>query len=162
MLKNGFWPKTRISPNLEDQFMDNGNMYEDFGVDTPFVGCRHDKPAPSFRVGRDVFASYFVILRQSDNNSHPFWIARAITNMNAKPFKHPNCMLIQYWKPIGTSDHIQDTYDGWNGVRPLQWKIDDCQPPIWERTDSIILAWKLEIRSCTKNPTMRILSCKSV
>jgi hypothetical protein len=95
---------------------------------------------PSFRVGRDVYATYFVILYLGDNDNHPIWIARAITNVNAKLFKHPNHMLIQYWKPIGASDHIQEAYDGWVGERPLQWRIDDSQPPIWEHTDFIYIS----------------------
>jgi hypothetical protein len=47
---------------LEDKFMDDGKLQEEFGVDAPFVGRRHDKPTQSFRVGRDVFTCYFVVL----------------------------------------------------------------------------------------------------
>jgi hypothetical protein len=93
-LKNGLWPRTCIFPTLEDRNMDNGKLQEEFGVDTPFVGHRHNRPPPSFRFGRNVYASYFVVLRPCDNDSHPFWIARAITNVNAEPFEHPNCLLI--------------------------------------------------------------------
>jgi hypothetical protein len=49
-LSNGFWPKTCISPCMEDRFMDNGDLQEEFGVDAPFVDRRHDRPTPSFRV----------------------------------------------------------------------------------------------------------------
>jgi hypothetical protein len=40
--------------------------------------------------------------------------------MNAEPLEHSNYMLIQNWKPMGASDHIQETYDGWDGEKPLQ------------------------------------------
>jgi hypothetical protein len=59
---------------------------------------------------------------------------------------------------MGASNHIQETYNGWDGERPMQWRIDDSQPPVWEHTDSIMSAWKSGIRPCTRNPTMRIPS----
>jgi hypothetical protein len=105
-----------------------------------------------------VYGGYFVIRRRNNNNNRPFWIARAITNVNAEPLEHLNCMLTQYWKPMGAFDHIQEIYNGWDGERPLQWRIDDCQPLVWEHTNSIMLAWKLGIRPRTKNCTMKILS----
>jgi hypothetical protein len=52
--------------------MDHGELREEFGVDAPFVGQRRDRPTPSFRVGRDVYAGYFVILRPSDGDKRPF------------------------------------------------------------------------------------------
>jgi hypothetical protein len=88
-LRNGFWPKTRIFPSAEDKFMDHGELREEFGVDALFVGRRRDRPAPSFRVGRDVYAGYFVILRPSDGDKQPFWITRALTNVDAEPVEHP-------------------------------------------------------------------------
>jgi hypothetical protein len=157
-LRNGFWPKTRISPSAEDKFMDHGELREEFGVDAPFVGRRRDRPAPSFRVGRDVYAGYFVVLRPSDGDKRPFWIARALTNVDAEPVEHPQCILIQYWKPSSSSNHIQETYAGWDGDRSMQWTIEDSQPPVWEHTNSMMSAWKSGIRDGTRNPTMRIPS----
>jgi hypothetical protein len=43
---------------------------------------------------------------------------------------------------MDSSDHIQETYDGWDGRRPLEWRVDDCQPPVWEHTNSIMSTWK--------------------
>jgi hypothetical protein len=103
--------------------MDNGELREEFGVDALFVGRRRDRPAPSFRVGRDVYAGYFLILRPSDDDIRPFWIARALTNVDAEPMEHPHWILIQYWKPSASSDNIQETYDPCNGrlmIRNLQ------------------------------------------
>jgi hypothetical protein len=129
-LKNGFWPKTRISPSAEDRFMDNGELREEFDVDAPFVERRHDRPAPSFKIVRNVYAGYFVVLRPSNGDNQPFWIARALTNVDAKPVEHPHRVLIQYWKPSASPDLIQETYDGWDGKRSMQWRIDDSQPPM--------------------------------
>lgn len=110
--------------------MENGELQEEFGGDTLFVERRHDRPTPSFRVGKDVYAGYFVILHPSDGDNHPFWITKAISDVNAEPVQHPNCILIQYWKPMDASNHIQETYNSWDGERPMQWKIDDSQAPV--------------------------------
>jgi hypothetical protein len=48
--------------------MDHGELREEFGIDAPFVGQRHDRPAPSFRVGQDVYVGYFVVRRPSDGD----------------------------------------------------------------------------------------------
>ena len=74
--------------------MGNGELREEFDIDAPFVGQRRDKPAPSFRVGRDVYASYFIVFFPSNGNIRPFWIVRALTNVDAKPMEHPHCILI--------------------------------------------------------------------
>lgn len=86
--------------------MENGELQEEFGGDTLFVERRHDRPTPSFKVGRDVYVGYFVILRPDNRDNHLFWIARAISDVNVEPIQHPNCILIQYWKPMGASDHL--------------------------------------------------------
>ena len=43
-------------------------------------------------------------LLHSDNQL--FWIARALINVNSKLVEHPNCILIQYWKPTTSSYYI--------------------------------------------------------
>jgi hypothetical protein len=86
--------------------MDNSELQEEFGIDAPFVGCRHDRPVQSFKVGRDVYVGYFVVVHPSDSDNQPFWITRALTNVNVEPVEHPNCILIQYWKPTTSSDYI--------------------------------------------------------
>ena len=99
--------------------MDNDELWEEFGIDASFMGQRRDRLAPLFRVGWDVYASYFIVLRPSDNNIQLFWIARALTNVDAKPMEHLYCIPIQYWKPSASSNHIQETYDGWDGERSM-------------------------------------------
>ena len=114
--------------------------------------------APSFRVGQDVYDGYFIVLCPSNGDKRPFWIARALTNVDAEPVEHPQYILIQYWKPLASSDHIQETYGGWDGDRSMQWRINDSQPPIWEHINSMMSIWKSGIRNGTMNLTMRIPS----
>jgi hypothetical protein len=48
-LQNGFWPSSRFAPTVEDKYMDDGIVREEYAEDAPFVGRRHDRP-PSFCV----------------------------------------------------------------------------------------------------------------
>ena len=41
---------------------DDGIVREEYAEDAPFVGCRRDRPRPSFRVDRAVYARYFVVV----------------------------------------------------------------------------------------------------
>jgi hypothetical protein len=59
-LQNGFWPSSRFNPAIEDEFMDDGTIGEEHAEDAPFVKQRCNRPTPSFRVGCDVFAGYFL------------------------------------------------------------------------------------------------------
>ncbi len=61
-----------ITNEVEDQFLDDGTLHEEFGEDAPFVGHRRDHPAPSFRVGCDVYVDYFVTVRLVDGDLCPF------------------------------------------------------------------------------------------
>ena len=127
-LKNGFWPKLCIFPSAEDKFMDNSELREEFDVNALFLERRHDKPPPLFKVVWNVYVGYFVVLHPSNKDNRPFWIAKTLTNVDAEPMEHPHCILIQYWKPLASSDLIQETYDGWDGKRSMQWRIDGSQP----------------------------------
>ena len=71
-------------------------MQEELGIDALFVGQRYNRLAPLFRIGRDVYVHYFVILRPNDNDNCPFWIARALTNVDAEPIQHLHSVLIHY------------------------------------------------------------------
>jgi hypothetical protein len=52
--------------------MDDGTVREEYAEDAPFVGRRRDRPPPSFRVGRDVYAGYFLAVRSTDGDLRPF------------------------------------------------------------------------------------------
>jgi hypothetical protein len=75
-----FSPSSRFGLDVEDEFMDDGTVREEYAEDAPFVGHRHDRPAPSFRVGRDVYVGYFIAMYSADGDLRPFWVARAVTN----------------------------------------------------------------------------------
>jgi hypothetical protein len=74
-LQNGFWPSSRSGPTVEDEFMDDGTIHEEYAEDAPFVGRRRDSLPPSFRVGRDVFVGYFLAVRPADGDLRSFWVA---------------------------------------------------------------------------------------
>ena len=50
-LHGGFWPSSRFSLDVEDEFMNDGTVCEEYAEDAPFVGRRHDRLVPSFCIG---------------------------------------------------------------------------------------------------------------
>jgi hypothetical protein len=91
--------------------MDDGTVREEYAEDAPFVGRRRDRPPPSFRVGRDVYAGYFLAVQSADGDLRPFWVARVVNNPNPDP-GHRDQSQIQYRRP-NSFQHV-DTYIGWN------------------------------------------------
>jgi hypothetical protein len=81
-LQNGFWPTSRFVPIVEDEYMDDGTVCEEYAKDALFVGRTRDRPPPSFRVGRDIYARYFLVVRLTDGDLRPFWVAHAVSNPN--------------------------------------------------------------------------------
>jgi hypothetical protein len=84
-LCGGFWPSSRFSLDLEDELMDDGTVREEYTEDAPFVGRRRNRPAPSFRVGRDVYVGYFIAVYSTVGDLRPFWVARVVTNPSPDP-----------------------------------------------------------------------------
>jgi hypothetical protein len=68
-LWDGFWPVSRIASTVEDQFMEDGSVREEYDADDHFVGQRRDYPTPSFRVSRDQYEGYFVVVCPTDGDS---------------------------------------------------------------------------------------------
>ena len=58
-LRDGFWPSTQIEATVEDQYVEDGGIREEFADDEAFVGQLRDRPLQSFRVGRNLFEGYF-------------------------------------------------------------------------------------------------------
>ena len=54
VLREGFWPSTRVEANVRDQIAEDGEDCEEFGEDDPYIGPLSGRPQPSFRLGRDV------------------------------------------------------------------------------------------------------------
>ena len=151
----GFWPTSRIANEEEDQMEDDGTLREEYAEDLPFVGHRRDRPPPSFRVGRDVYAGYFIVVRPVDDDSKPFWLARALTNPNPDP-GHINLIQMQYWTLSSTQHIDMDTYAGWDTRKGNVWREDRSFPPSWSHTDYIMTAWKLRFREGTIDPRVTI------
>ena len=47
-LQNGFWPSLRFVPAVDDKYMDDGTVHEEYDEDASFVGCRRDCPPHHF------------------------------------------------------------------------------------------------------------------
>jgi len=74
-----------IAKEVEDQYLEDGQMHEEFSEDSSFVGRRRDHLAPSFCVGSDVYVGYFVAVRHADGDRRQFWLVCALTNPNLDP-----------------------------------------------------------------------------
>ena len=111
-LIGGFWLTSRFTPSEADGFQEDGTLCEEFARNVPHVGHRGDHPAESFRVARDVYARYFLIIQPADEGTkHPFWIARALSDPNSN-VSHPNYIRMQYWTPASTHYIDAETYEG--------------------------------------------------
>ena len=154
-LRYGFWPISVIANKEEDQYLNDETLREEFAEDAPFVGRKRDRPLPSFRVGRDVFATYFLVVRPADGDVRPFWLARALTNPSPDPL-HLNQIQLQYWTPSSFQHVDESTYGGWNREKGNSWREDKAISPSWIHTDCIMTAWKPRIRAETSDPKIKI------
>ena len=154
-LRNGFWPNSMILNEEEDQYLNDGTVREEFAEDAPFVGRRRDCPQPSFRIARDVFAGYFIVVRPADEDLRPFWLARALTNPNPDP-EHINSIQLQYWMPTSFHHIDKETYAGWKSKQGNSWCKDKAISSSWTHTDYIMIAWKPHVRVETLDPRIKI------
>lgn len=96
-----------------------------------------------------------MVIRPTDGDSRPIWIARALTDPDCNR-NHPNCVEIQYYQPSSKSTVIQETYQGWDSTRGLKWKVDETQAPEWLHTNAIISSWKSNTRQESRRATVAI------
>ena len=122
-LQDGFWPATRIAHALQDEFTAAGDYREEYAEDDHFVGQRRDRPEPSFRVGCDVFAGYFVALRPCDSDERPVWIARATSDPFTNPDR-PGCIELQYYQPSSRDRDVLRLYTNWDNHAKFKWILD--------------------------------------
>lgn len=155
ILKDNFWPTTRVQASLAHELGEDGEDLEEFGEDEAYVGPLSGRPDPSFRVGRDLFDGYFVAVRPTNGATQPVWIARALSNPNCNP-EEPNCVLIQYFRPTSRDQDVRDFYTGWDSERGLRWKVAISDQPVWEDTNTLITAWKSQIRKDTRQCLLKI------
>jgi hypothetical protein len=104
-LRDGFWLVTWFTSALEDQFVEDNSVCEEYDEDDYFVGQGRDRLAPSFQVLHDLFEGYFIIVWLTDGDSRPLWIARTKSDPNCNP-ERPNCILIQYFQPTSKSQVV--------------------------------------------------------
>jgi hypothetical protein len=152
---DGFWPASRITNDDADRRQSDGTICEGDAEDAPFVGRKRDRPRASFRVNRDTFAGYFVVVRPADGDPKPFWLARAITNPNPDP-GHMHMIQIQYWTPASNLHINMETYDGWDTKKGNVWREDRVISPTWSSTNCIMTAWKPRFREGTSDPKVAI------
>ena len=126
---------------MEDEFTAAGDHREEYAADDHFVGQRRDLPEPTFRVGRDVYAGYFVALRPCDGDERPVWIARATSDPFANPDR-PGCIELQYYRPSSRNRNILQFYTDWDTNDKFRWTTDTSADRTWESTDSIMTGWK--------------------
>ena len=107
VLREGFWPTTRVEANIADQIEEDGEDREEFGEDDPYVGPLSGRPQPSFRVGENVQKKFFVAIRPANGETQPLWIARAFSDLGCNP-EEPNHILIQYFQPMSKSVDTQE------------------------------------------------------
>ena len=156
VLRDGFWPTSRVAPSFEDEFTETSDIREEFDEDDHFVGQARDRPAESFRVNRDLYEGYFVAISPSDEDKqHPVWIARALSDPNSNP-EHPGCVLIQYFRPTSRVRDVQEFYTGWDSTTGLRWKVDSTTDAVWESTNFVLTAWKSTTRKETTHCVLRI------
>ena len=48
LLRDGFWPISRIVSATENQFIEDGSICKEYDEDDYFVGQRWERPTPSF------------------------------------------------------------------------------------------------------------------
>ena len=155
VLREGFWPTTRVEANVGDQIAEDGEDCEEFGEDDPYVGPMRGRPQPSFRVGRDVREGFFVAIRPADGETQPVWIARALLDPDCNP-EEPNRILIQYFHPTSRRMDVQELYTGWDSDRGLRWKIEEKEPPVWEESNALMIAWSTRIKKDTRECVIKI------
>ena len=115
-----------------------------------------DRPLESFRVNRDLYEGYFVVIHPSEEHrQRPLWIARALSNPNSN-LEHPSCVLIQYFRPTSRTRSIQEFYTGWDSETDLHWKVDSTLEETWESTNSILTTWKSATEKDTTHCVLKI------
>ena len=157
-LMEGFWPASRVEEEEADHMDGNGRVGEEYEEDAPFVGRRCDRPRPSFRVMRDTYGGYFVVVRPAEGDMKPFWLGRAMTNPSPDP-NHVHMIKIQYWRPVRGQHINEETYEGWDTREGNGWQEDRAVLPTWANTDCIMTAWKPR---CAKGTNVQMLKIARV
>ena len=94
VLRDGCWPMSRVAPLFEDQFMETGDVCEEFDENDHFVGHARDHPTNSFPVSQGLHEGNFIMICPSEEDKqHLLWTVRAFSNPNSN-LEHLRCVLI--------------------------------------------------------------------
>jgi hypothetical protein len=116
-LQNGFWLATRVQTSVNDTMTIDGIVREEFAQDEPFIGPVGEQPRPSFRVARDVYEGYMLLVRPGDEEIHvkPVWVALALSDpvlsISSKRFQH---IRVQYFMPTSKTRAVLETSASWD------------------------------------------------
>jgi hypothetical protein len=94
-LCGGFWPSSRFGLDVEDEFMDDNTICEEYAEDAPFVGLDTIVQPHHFVLVEMCMLDTLLQCVSADGDLRPFWVARAITNPSPDP-GHRNQIQIQY------------------------------------------------------------------
>ena len=62
VLRDGFWPSSRVERVEGDELDEDGQVCEEFAEDDAFVRQLRNRPLPTFRVARNAYEGYFVAI----------------------------------------------------------------------------------------------------
>ena len=74
----------------------------------------------------------------------PVWLAKAVAPPQFDP-EAPNFrqVLVQWYKPCGTSKDTRQLYTGWDTKKNFRWRLDRAAVQAdYVSTDSIMASWK--------------------
>jgi hypothetical protein len=111
----------------------------------PFIGPADEQPRPSFRVARDVYEGYMLLVWPSDEeiNAKPVWVALALSDpMLSSSSERFQQIRVQYFMPKSKMRVVLETYANWNTKKNMKWKVASNKPPCWIHTSCILTAWK--------------------
>jgi hypothetical protein len=117
---------------------------EEFVEDEPFIGPMGEQPQPSFRVARDVYEGYMLLIRPGDE-VHPklVWVALALSHpVLTSTSEHFQKIKVQYFMLSSKTRTIQESYVGWDTMQTMKWKTASNEAPCWIHTSCILTAWK--------------------
>jgi hypothetical protein len=143
-LVNGFWPSTRIQRSDTLPLSHNRIVMEEFAEDESFIGPVGDQPWPSFRIARDVYKGYMLLIRPGDEaHPKPIWVALALSHLVlTSTSEYFQKIKVQYFMPTSKTRTVQESYVGWDTKQTMKWKAASNEPPCWIHTSCILTAWK--------------------
>jgi hypothetical protein len=117
---------------------------EEFAENEPFIGLVDEQPWTSFRVVRDVYEGYMLLIRPGDEaHLKPVWVALALSHpVLISSSEYFQKIKVQYFMSTSKTRIVQESYVGWDTKQTMKWKAASNEPPCWIHTSCILTAWK--------------------